>query len=150
MSAKEMVKPSPKRRVVDHLKATYRVSERRACALVRQARSVYHYRSRRDPRTEIRARMREIAAARVRYGYRKIRVMLQREGFELSKKVVYRLYREEELSPVAAADAGDACDPIAGQKGAGHHNSHRSGRSAINALSPSPFEPPSGPTGATE
>ena len=66
------------------------------------------------------------------------------------KKVVYRLYREEELSPVAAADAGDACDPIAGQKGAGHHNSHRSGRSAINALSPSPFEPPSGPTGATE
>jgi len=42
--------------------------------------------------------MREIAAARVRYGYRKIRVMLQREGFELSKKVVYRLYREEGLS----------------------------------------------------
>jgi len=67
------------------------------------------------------------------------------------KKVVYRLYREEGLSPVAAAaHAGDVCDPIAGQKGAGHHNSHRSGRSAINALSPSPFEPPSGPTGAIE
>lgn len=92
------MKPSPKRRVVDHLKVTYQVSERRACGLVRQARSVYHYRSRRDPRTEVRARMREIAAARVRYGYRKIRVMLQREGFELSKKVVYRLYREEGLS----------------------------------------------------
>lgn len=91
------MKPSPKRRVVDHLKAVYRVSERRACGLVRQARSVYHYRSRRDPRTEVRARMREIAAARVRYGYRKIRVMLQREGVELSKKVVYRLYREEGL-----------------------------------------------------
>ena len=42
--------------------------------------------------------MREIAAARVRYGYRKIRVLLQREGFQLSKKVVYRLYREEGLS----------------------------------------------------
>ena len=46
----------------------------------------------------IRQRVREIAAARVRYGYRKIRVLLQREGFELSKKVVYRLYREEGLS----------------------------------------------------
>ena len=90
--------PSPKRRVVDHLKAAYQVSERRACTLVRQARSVYRYRSRRNPRTEVRARMREIAAARVRYGYRKIRVMLQREGFELSKKVVCRLYREEGLS----------------------------------------------------
>ena len=56
----------PKRRVVDHLKATYQVSERRACGLVRQARPVYHYCSRRDPRTEVRARMREIAAARVR------------------------------------------------------------------------------------
>jgi putative transposase len=93
-----VVKPSPKRGVVDHLKATYQVSERRACGLVHQARSVYHYRSRRDPRTEVRARMREIAAARVRYGYRKIRVLLQREGFALSKKVVYRLYREEGLS----------------------------------------------------
>jgi transposase InsO family protein len=93
-----VVKPSPKRRIVDHLKASYRVSERRACGLVRQARTVYHYRSRRDPRTEVRQRMRELAAARVRYGYRKIRVLLQREGFALSKKVVYRLYREEGLS----------------------------------------------------
>ena len=42
--------------------------------------------------------MREIAAARVRYGYRKIRVLLQREGFEVSKKVVYRVYREEGLA----------------------------------------------------
>ena len=42
--------------------------------------------------------MREIAAARVRYGYRKIRVLLQREGFDVSKKVVYRVYREEGLS----------------------------------------------------
>jgi putative transposase len=68
-----VVKPSPKRRVVDHPKATHPVGERRACGLVRQARAVYPYRSRRDPRTEVRARMREIAAERVRYGYRKIR-----------------------------------------------------------------------------
>jgi len=83
---------------VDHLKVSYPVSERRACSLLNLARTTYHYRSRRDPRTQARQRMREIAAARVRYGYRKIRVLLQREGFTLSKKVVYRLYREQGLS----------------------------------------------------
>ena len=93
-----MVEPSPKRRIVDHLKCIYVISERRACRLLRFARTSYHYRSRRDPRTALRQRMREIAAARVRYGYRKIRVLLQRESFDLSKKVVYRLYREEGLS----------------------------------------------------
>lgn len=92
------MKPSPKRRIVDHLKVSYPVSERRACGLLKLARTTYHYTSRRDQRTQARQRMREIAAARVRYGYRKIRVLLQREGFELSKKVVYRLYREEGLS----------------------------------------------------
>jgi putative transposase len=66
--------------------------------MLRFARSSYHYRSRRDPRTALPSRIREIAAARVRYGYRKIRVLLQREGFEVSKKVVYRVYREEGLS----------------------------------------------------
>jgi len=93
-----VVEPSPKRRVVDHLKCAYVISERRACRLLRLARTSYRYRSRRDPRTALRSRMREIAAARVRYGYRKIRVLLQREGFEVSKKVVYRVYREEGLA----------------------------------------------------
>ena len=84
--------------MVDHLKCVYIVSERRACRLLRLTRTSYRYRSRRDPRTALRQRMREIAGARVRYGYRKIRVLLQREGFEVSKKVVYRVYREEGLS----------------------------------------------------
>lgn len=83
---------------MDHLKGTYLVSERRACRLLRFTRTSYRYRSYRDPRTALRQRMHEIASARVRYGYRKIRVLLQREGFEVSKKVVYRVYREEGLS----------------------------------------------------
>ena len=83
-----MVKPSAKRKIVDHLKAGYRISERRACAMMKLASTVYRYRSRLDPRTEVRQRTREIAATRVRYGHRKIRVMLQREGFQVSKKVV--------------------------------------------------------------
>ncbi len=43
-------------------------------------------------------RMREIAQSRVRYGYRKIRVLLNREGWKVGKKLVYRLYREEGLA----------------------------------------------------
>lgn len=78
--------------------ASYRISERRACEMLKLSRTTFRYRSRRDPRTEVRQRMRELAAARVRYGYRKIRVLLQREGFQVSKKVVYRLYSEEGLS----------------------------------------------------
>jgi putative transposase len=42
--------------------------------------------------------MREIAQTRVRYGYRKIRVLLNREGWKVGKKLVYRLYREEGLA----------------------------------------------------
>ena len=43
-------------------------------------------------------RIREIAQARVRYGYRKIRVLLNREGWDVGKYLVYRLYTEEGLS----------------------------------------------------
>ena len=61
-------------------------------------RATYRYRSRLDPRTELRMRIREIAQARVRYGYRKIRVLLNREGWDVGKYLVYRLYKEEGLT----------------------------------------------------
>ena len=77
---------------------TYQVSERRACRVARVAVSTYHYQSVREPRTALRMRMREIAQTRVRYGYRKIRVLLNREGWKVGKKQVYRLYREEGLA----------------------------------------------------
>jgi putative transposase len=51
-----------------------------------------------EPRTALRLRIREIAQTRVRYGYRKIRVLLNREGWKVGKKLVYRLYREEGLT----------------------------------------------------
>src|SRR5579863_5125489 len=59
--------------------------------------STYRYQSKREPRTALRLRIREIAAARIRYGYRKIRVLLKREGWQVGKKLVYRL-REEGLT----------------------------------------------------
>ena len=83
--------------MVEYLREGYGVSERRACRVWRLHRGTYRYQSRMDPRTELRMRMREIAAARVRYGCRKILVLLQREGWQVGMKVVRRLYREEGL-----------------------------------------------------
>jgi putative transposase len=91
------VKPSGRRPVVVYLCGLYRVSQRQACRVVRVAESTFRYRSRREPRTVLRLRMREIAQTRVRYGYRKILTLLRREGWKVGKKLVYRLYREEGL-----------------------------------------------------
>jgi putative transposase len=93
-----MVRPSAKRQVVDHFRAAYGVSERRAIRATGTARSSYRYRSRRDPQTALRMRMKELAAIRVRYGYRRLHVLLQREGWSANHKRIYRLYCEEGLS----------------------------------------------------
>ena len=57
-------------------------------------RGTYRYDSHRELWTELRMRIREIAQSRVRYGYRKIRVLLNREGWRVGKYLVYRLYKE--------------------------------------------------------
>jgi putative transposase len=74
------------------------VSERRACRVTQLQRGTYRYESHQDPLTELRMRMREIAAVRVRYGCRKILVLLQREGWAVGKSRASRLYREEGLT----------------------------------------------------
>ncbi len=83
--------------MVLYLVGAYRVSERRACQVVLLPRATHRYQSIRDPLTELRLRMRQLAQTRIRYGYRKIRVLLIREGWQVGKKLVYRLYREEGL-----------------------------------------------------
>jgi len=60
-------------------------------------RATHRYQSIRDPLTALRMRLRELAQARIRYGYRKLRVLLVRDGWQVGKKLVYRLYREEKL-----------------------------------------------------
>jgi putative transposase len=92
------VTPSRRRPVVSYWHDAYRVSERRACRVARIAVSSFRYKSMQEPRTALRLRIREIAQTRVRYGYRKIRVLLNREGWKVGKKLVYRLYREEGLA----------------------------------------------------
>jgi len=74
------------------------VSERHACALVGCALSSQRYRSRRPPQAELRARLHALALERVRWGYRRLHVLLRREGRAVNLKRVYRLYREEGLA----------------------------------------------------
>ena len=90
--------PFRRRGVVEHLRTAYRVSERRACRATGFHRSTQRYRARRDPQVELRMRLKELAAARVRYGYRRLHVLLRREGWPINAKRVHRLYREEGLS----------------------------------------------------
>ena len=75
-----------------------RLSIRRACRALPVERSTYHYRSRRAGQAQLTERIKEIAATRVRYGYRRIHVLLRREGWRVNAKRVYRLYREMDLA----------------------------------------------------
>jgi len=69
------------------------VSIRQACGALRFDRSTYHYKSRRRDPTVLKKRIKEICELRVRYGYRRVHVLLQREGWEVNIKKVYRHYR---------------------------------------------------------
>jgi len=80
--------------MVDHTRSTWRVSIRRACRALPVERSTYHYRSRRAGQAQLTKRIKEVAATRVRYGYRRIHVLLRREGWRVNHKRVYRCYRE--------------------------------------------------------
>jgi len=82
---------------VDYMRGTWRVSIRRAYDVLQFRRSTYHYKSRRPSQAGLRKRIREIAETRVRYGYRRIHVLLEREGWQVNRKRVYRLYVEEGL-----------------------------------------------------
>jgi putative transposase len=84
--------------MVEYLQAGYSVSTRRACAVVQLGRSTHYYRSRVDPQTALRVRLRDLAESRVQYGYRRLHVLLRREGWHVNAKRVYRLYDQEGLA----------------------------------------------------
>lgn len=73
------------------------MSERRACRLMGQHRSTHRYISVRPPDDDVRLRLRELAAVRPRYGYRRLHVLLQREGIVLGVDRLRRIYGEEGL-----------------------------------------------------
>ena len=77
----------------------YQISERHACRLIGLARSTHRYQERRAGRDcELRQQLKELAAKRMRFGYRRLTAMLVSEGLAVNHKRVYRLYREEGLA----------------------------------------------------
>ena len=73
------------------------LSQRHACRLVGMDRSTLRYRGQRPDDSSLRQRLRELAAERRRFGYRRLGWMLAREGHAMNHKRLYRLYREERL-----------------------------------------------------
>lgn len=76
----------------------YRMSERRACEVIRIWRSSHRYCPQKRDDRALRMRIREIAETRVRYGYLRIHILLRREGWCVNHKRAYRIYREEGLN----------------------------------------------------
>lgn len=92
-----MVTPAARREAVAHLQSAFEVSERRACAVLAVDRTSFRYRSSRPADAAVRARLRELAAVRRRFGYRRLLVLMRREGLTMNHKKFRRLYREERL-----------------------------------------------------
>ncbi len=90
--------PAAKRNAVAHLVDGYEMSERRACDVIGVERSSVRYRSRRPDDAALRERMRDLAAERRRFGYRRLHVLLRQEGLVENRKRTQRLYREEGLT----------------------------------------------------
>ncbi len=92
------MKPAARREVIRHYQDVFALSARRAYDAIGFGRVSHRYRSRRDPALEPRMRLKDLAESRVRYGYRRLHVLLRREGWPVNHKRVYRLYSEEGLS----------------------------------------------------
>ncbi len=93
-----MVSPQTRREAVLVMQVEVELSQRRACGLMELYRATCRYRRRRGEDQPLRMRLRELAEARRRFGYRRLQVLLQREGWQVNHKRVYRLYVEEKLA----------------------------------------------------
>jgi putative transposase len=92
-----MVTPGAKREAAAHLCMVHGVSQRRACAVLKVDRSSVRYRSIRPEDGDLREAMKTVAGERRRFGYRRIHLMLERQGIVMNLKKLRRLYREEKL-----------------------------------------------------
>jgi len=93
-----MVTPAAKRKAVTHLMDQHEMSERRACKAIGSCRMTIRYNSTRPDDKDLRERMMALARERRRFGYRRLHVLLRREGHAVNHKKLYRLYREEKLA----------------------------------------------------
>jgi putative transposase len=118
-----MVTLAARREAVAYLCSTYRVSQRRACRTIGVERTSIRYRSRRPDDHVIRARLHELAAVRRRFGWRRLRVLLSREGIQMNHKKLRRLYVEERLQVrrrIGRKRAGVTRMPLAPARGPNH------------------------------
>jgi putative transposase len=83
--------------VADWTVASFEVNRARACGLVQLERSSYYYRAHPRDNRALLIRLKELAAVRVRYGYRRLTILLRREGWAVNSKRVYRLYLQANL-----------------------------------------------------
>ena len=90
--------PDAKRKAVTHAIAVHGASERQACRLAGLDRSTFQYQKREGGDEALRKRLRELAGERRRFGYRRLGILLAREGFSANHKKLYRIYAEERLA----------------------------------------------------
>ncbi len=93
-----MVTPARRRKAVAHLMDAHGMSERRACKTIGSCRMTVRYKTIRTDDGGLRQRMKAIAHERRRFGYRRVHVLLKREGYRVNHKKLFRLYREEKLA----------------------------------------------------
>lgn len=77
--------------------ATHAVGVTRACGLMNLSRSLYRYQAKRPDDQALSVRLTELAGQKRRYGYRRLLVLLKREGWQINHKRVYRVYHEAGL-----------------------------------------------------
>jgi transposase InsO family protein len=130
-----MVGPAAKREAVAHLHNVLQMSERRACTLVAADRKMIRYRSRRPPDVELRARLRDLANQRRRFGYRRLFILLREQGEPSGINRIYRLYREEGLT-VRKRKVRRRAEPSAhAHRSWSRLGSTRAGRSTLSMIS---------------
>lgn len=86
-----------KRELVREMIVSYQTSERQTLDAFGWARSTHRYQSIADRQEPLRIRLKDLASVRIGFGYRRLHVILRREGWQVNHKRVYRLYREEGL-----------------------------------------------------
>lgn len=92
-----MVEPAARRQAAQYAQQLYELSQRHAGRLMGIGNSSLRYKSKRADDSDLRARLRAVAVERPRFGYRRLGVMLEREGVSVNHKRLHRLYREEGL-----------------------------------------------------
>jgi len=92
-----VVGPAAKRTAVTHARDVHGLSERRACSIIGADRASVRYRSLRGDDAVVRRRIRDLACERRRFGYRRLQILLEREGIHMNHKKFRRLYGEEKL-----------------------------------------------------